>query len=87
MPAPCKRVERLNASLLVKLPSLLKLWPPAERATGAEWTELDPRQNNLRPGSCRINLRSRGRADFATNEGGGDPVPKGLNDQFRGFVQ
>jgi DNA primase len=74
MPAPRDRFERLNATLLPQLPALVKHWLPSGRAAGVEWTALNPRRHDQRPGSFRINLRSGRWADFATGEGGGDPV-------------
>lgn len=74
MPGRTDRFERLNAALLPQLSALVKQWLPAGRATGAEWTALNPRRHDRRPGSFRVNLRSGRWADFATGEGGGDPV-------------
>jgi DNA primase len=66
--------QRLNATLLPQLPALVKEWLPTGRASGAEWTALNPRRYDTRPGSFRINLRSGRWADFATGERGGDPI-------------
>lgn len=74
MPAPHEHFERLNATFLPQLPALVKQWLPAGRASGMEWTALNPRRHDRRPGSFRVNLRSGRWADFATGEGGGDPV-------------
>lgn len=74
MPAPRERFEWLNATLLPQLPALVKQWLPSGRAAGVEWTALNPRRPDRRPGSFRVNLRSGRWADFATGEGGGDPV-------------
>lgn len=74
MPAPREHFDRLNAKLLPQLPVLVKQWLPTGRAAGAEWTALNPRRHDRRPGSFRVNLRSGRWADFATGEGGGDPV-------------
>lgn len=68
------RFDILNATLLPQLPALVKQWLPTGRAAGAEWTALNPRRHDRRPGSFRVNLRSGRWADFATGEGGGDPV-------------
>lgn len=68
------RFNQLNATLLPQLPALVKQWLPTGRATGAEWIALNPRRDDQRPGSFRVNLRSGRWADFATGEGGGDPV-------------
>lgn len=74
MTAPSERFERLNARLLSQLPTLVKQWLPAGRADGPEWTSLNPRRHDRRPGSFRVNLRSGRWADFAIGERGGDPV-------------
>lgn len=74
MPAPRDRFERLNATLLPQLPALVKQWLPTGRATGTEWTALNPRRHDRRPGSFRVNLRSGRWADFAAGDAGGDPV-------------
>lgn len=74
MRAPSERFERLNATLLPQLPALVKQWLPTGRAAGSEWTALNPRRHDRRPGSFRVNLRSGRWADFATGECGGDPV-------------
>lgn len=69
-----ERFQRLNATLLPQLPALLQQWLPAGRAAGTEWTALNPRRHDQRPGSFRVNMRSGRWADFATGERGGDPV-------------
>lgn len=74
MRPPREHFQRLNATLLPQLSTLVKEWLPAGRAAGAEWTALNPRRHDQRPGSFRVNLRSGCWADFATGEGGGDPV-------------
>lgn len=74
MSAPRERFKRLNAMLLPQLPALVKQWLPAGRAAGAEWTALNPRRHDRRPGSFRVNLRSGRWADFASGERGGDPI-------------
>jgi len=74
MPASRERFERLNATLLAQLPSLVKQWLPSGRAAGMEWTALNPRRHDRQSGSFRVNLRSGRWADFATSECGGDPI-------------
>ncbi len=74
MAAPREHFQRLNATLLPQLPALVKQWLPAGRVTGVEWTALNPRRHDRRPGSFRVNLRSGRWADFATGECGGDLV-------------
>jgi DNA primase len=74
VPEPRERFARLNSTLLPLLPALVKEWLPAGRAAGPEWTALNPRRHDTRPGSFRVNLDSGRWADFATGERGGDPV-------------
>jgi hypothetical protein len=44
---------------------------------GAEWCALNPRRNDRRIGSFRVNLRSGQWADFAIQERGGDLIALG----------
>jgi len=74
MPAHREQFERLNSALLPQLSTLVRQWLPAGRAAGSEWTALNPRRHDRRPGSFRVNLQSGRWADFATGERGGDPV-------------
>jgi len=74
MPEPRERFHRLNATLLPQLPALVMQWLPSGRAAGVEWTALNPRRHDRRPGSFRVNLRSGRWADFATGERGSDPI-------------
>lgn len=64
----------LNASLLPILPALAASWLPGGRLEGREWTALNPMRGDNRPGSFRVNVEPGRWADFATGEGGGDPV-------------
>jgi hypothetical protein len=42
--------------------------------SGDEWVARNPRRSDRRPGSFKVNLRTRRWADFAIGVTGGDPV-------------
>ena len=49
-------------------------WLPGGKRYGIEWCALNPRRNDRRIGSFRINLRAGAWADFAIDERGGDLI-------------
>src|SRR5262249_46337390 len=49
-------------------------WLPSGKRYGHEWCALNPRRNDRRIGSFRINLKTGAWADFAINERGGDLI-------------
>jgi hypothetical protein len=49
-------------------------WLPRGKRYGVEWCALNPRRNDRRIGSFRINLRTGAWADFAIDERGGDLI-------------
>ena len=67
--------ERVNRAALPVLPSLLVRWLPGGRIAGDEYTAVNPRRADRRPGSFRINIRTGRWADFAIQGvRGGDVV-------------
>jgi hypothetical protein len=64
----------VNAAALRDLPALLCRWLPDGRVIGREYVCKNPRRADRNPGSFRVNLRTGRWSDFATSEGGGDPV-------------
>jgi hypothetical protein len=64
----------INAAALRALPTLLARWLPDGRQLGAEWVARNPRRADRRPGSFKVNLRTGKWGDFATSDGGGDPI-------------
>jgi hypothetical protein len=56
------------------LPALLARWLPNGRKEGSEYVALNPTRHDCHLGSFRINLCTGRWADFATGDGGGDPV-------------
>lgn len=64
----------VNRVALAHLPSLLFRWLPDGRQVGQEWVARNPRRDDKRPGSFRVNLVTGKWADFATSDAGGDVV-------------
>lgn len=54
--------------------AIVMQWLPSGKRYGAEWCALNPRRNDRRIGSFRINLRTGAWGDFATDDRGGDLV-------------
>lgn len=66
---------RVNAAALAVLPELLQRWLPDGKRQGAEYLARNPRRDDHRMGSFRINLMTGRWADFATDDArGGDVV-------------
>ena len=66
--------ERISAAALSCSGTLVERWLPEGRREGAEWVARNPRRDDRRPGSLKINLHSGKWADFATGDGGRDLV-------------
>lgn len=54
--------------------SIVRQWLPDGIRQGAEWVARNPRREDRRPGSFKINLLTGVWADFATGERGGDLI-------------
>jgi len=54
--------------------AIVRQWLPNGRRLGHEWAALNPRRDDRRFGSFRINLRTGAWGDFAINERGGDLI-------------
>jgi hypothetical protein len=66
--------QRINEAALAVLPSLLLRWLPGGRFAAGEYVVRNPKRQDRRAGSFKINLRTGRWADFATGDKGGDPV-------------
>lgn len=66
--------REVNALAMSYLPSLLSKWLPDGKAFGHEFTALNPKRNDHKAGSFKVNLVTGRWADFATGERGGDIV-------------
>ncbi len=65
---------RINAAALASAPAILGRWLPDARREGGEWVARNPRRNDHRPGSFKINLNTGAWGDFATGDRGGDLI-------------
>ena len=54
--------------------ALVRRWLPDGRRAGAEWVAHNPRRNDHRLGSFKVNLRNGRWGDFATGDGGNDLI-------------
>jgi hypothetical protein len=66
--------QRIVDAARANCAAIVMQWLPRGRRYGVEWCALNPRRNDRRIGSFRINLRTGAWADFAIDERGGDPV-------------
>jgi len=66
--------HEVNALAMSYLPSILSRWLPDGKVYGHEFTALNPKRNDHKAGSFRVNLMTGRWADFATGDSGGDIV-------------
>lgn len=66
--------QQINRAALADLAGVLRPWLPDGRIVGGELVARNPRRNDRRAGSFKINLRTGRWADFATGDRGGDPI-------------
>jgi hypothetical protein len=64
----------VNVACLARFPDLVAAWLPDGRQWGQEWVARNPTRSDRRAGSFKINTVTGRWADFATGDGGGDPV-------------
>jgi hypothetical protein len=65
---------RIAAEACANCAAIVAQWLPRGKRCGHEWCALNPRRNDHRIGSFRINLRTGAWADFAIDERGGDMI-------------
>lgn len=66
--------REVNQLAMSYLPSLLSKWLPDGKVLGHEFTALNPKRNDNKAGSFKVNLVTGRWADFATGDRGGDIV-------------
>lgn len=66
--------KAVNSSALSILPALLRQWLPDGKQSGAEYSSVNPTRSDGHAGSFSINIDKGVWKDFATGDGGGDPV-------------
>jgi hypothetical protein len=64
----------INAAVIRVLPAILTRWLPGGRLQRREYVALNPKRADRHLGSFRINVQTGRWADFATGDGGGDPI-------------
>ncbi len=71
-----KRIDfaGINRAALANVDRILARWLPGGRVNGAEYVARNPRRNDRRLGSFKINTETGKWADFATGDRGGDLV-------------
>ena len=71
-----KRIDfaGINRAALANVDRILARWLPGGRINGAEYVARNPRRNDRRLGSFKINTETGKWADFATGDRGGDLV-------------
>lgn len=71
-----KRIDfaGISRAALANVDVILRRWLPGGRVNGAEYVARNPRRNDRRLGSFKINTETGKWADFATGDRGGDLV-------------
>ncbi len=64
----------INRAALAAFPAVLARILPGGKRIGKEITALNPRRADRHLGSFQINIETGKWADFATRDGGGDPI-------------
>ncbi len=66
--------DAINSIALASYETLLRQWLPDGKKSGAEYSALNPTRGDSHLGSFSININKGVWQDFATGEGGSDPV-------------
>lgn len=66
--------ERVNAAALTRLPALMKRWLPDGELRGDNWVARNPRRDDQRAGSFKVDLRTGKWVDYASQDRGPDVV-------------
>jgi hypothetical protein len=64
----------INTQALINFLAVLRRLLPSGRPQGHEYVALNPKRADRRLGSFKINLATGRWADFASGDGGGDPI-------------
>jgi hypothetical protein len=66
--------RRIATAALASADAIVRRWLPDGRREGPEFVARNPRRNDHRRGSFKVNLRTGRWADFATDDRGGDLI-------------
>ena len=69
--------KRIAVAALGQADAIVRRWLPDGRRDGAEWVARNPRRDDRRLGSFKVNLTTGRWGDFATGESGGDLIALG----------
>jgi hypothetical protein len=69
--------RRIADAALSYSDTLCRRWIPDGKRSGVEWIARNPRRDDRRLGSFKVNLRTGAWSDFATGDRGGDLVSLG----------
>lgn len=66
--------DTVNRRIMPQLPSLVREWLPRGHMVGDEYTAVNPKRNDQKLGSFKINMRTGRWGDFSTGDVGGDVI-------------
>lgn len=69
-----KSFAEINALALPVLPALLERWLPDGKQVGQQYIALNPKRDDEKLGSFKIDLKTGRWADFATEDKGSDVI-------------
>lgn len=66
--------RKISNAAAARADAIVRRWLPNGRREGPEWVTRNPRRNDRRAGSFKVNLRTGAWGDFATGDKGGDLI-------------
>jgi hypothetical protein len=66
--------RKISDAAAARAETIVRRWLPDGHREGAEWVARNPRRNDHRAGSFKVNLRAGIWGDFATGDKGGDLI-------------
>jgi hypothetical protein len=66
--------RKVSSEAAARAETILRRWLPDGHREGLEWVARNPRRDDRRAGSFKVNLRTGAWGDFATGDKGGDLV-------------
>ena len=66
--------RKVSSEAAARAEAIVRRWLPDGHREGPEWVARNPRRDDRRAGSFKVNLRTGAWGDFATGDKGGDLV-------------
>ncbi len=66
--------SRVNHAALAHIETIVSRWLPDGKHAGVEWIARNPKRNDRRLGSFKVNMTTGAWGDFASGDYGGDLV-------------